>query len=81
MRTLEEQREQLASGELRQAAALARHGAWRLAHIALGQGPTLEELRRDLSSLIEEQARVWAASSRPGGLEDSLVRLRRVLPS
>ena len=81
VRTLEEQREQLASGELRQAAALARHGAWRLAHIALGQGPTLEELRRDLSSLIEEQARVWAASSRPGGLEDSLVRLRRVLPS
>lgn len=75
VQTLEEECERLAPGELRQAAALARHGAWRLEHIALNRGPPLEELRRDLSALIEEQARVWRLHSRPGGLEDSLARL------
>ncbi len=75
VQTLEEECERLAPGELRQAAALARHGALRLEHIALDRGPPLEELRRDLSALIEEQARVWRLRSRPGGLKASLARL------
>jgi hypothetical protein len=92
IQTLEQERERLAHTapadrdaelvrrELRQAAALARHGAWRLGHILLGQGPSKDTLRRDLANCIEEQARVWQARSRPGGLEDSLARLRRTLP-
>ncbi|MCP4006938.1 MAG: family 20 glycosylhydrolase [bacterium] len=59
--------------ELGQAAALARHGARRL-----GFEPNTDrnELRRELSSLIEEQAATWRARSREGGLVDSLARLR-----
>jgi hypothetical protein len=93
IQTLEQERERLAHAapvdpdaelvrrELRQAAALARHGAWRLGHSMLGQGPSKDALRRDLADCIEEQARVWKARSRPGGLEDSLTRLRRTLAS
>jgi hypothetical protein len=93
IQTLEQERERLAHAapadrdaelvcrELRQAAALARHGAWRLGHILLGQGPSKDVLRRDLAACIEEQTRVWEARSRPGGLEDSLARLRRTLAS
>jgi hypothetical protein len=92
IQTLEQEREHLAHAapadadaelvrrELRQATALARHGAWRLGHILLGQGPSKDTLHRDLATCIEEQARVWQARSRPGGLEDSLARLRRTLP-
>jgi hypothetical protein len=47
----------------------------------LGQGPSKDTLRRALAACIEEQARVWQARSRPGGLEDSLARLRRTLAS
>jgi hypothetical protein len=85
IQALDEECEQLAHRgdllhrELRQAAFLARHGAWRLGHIALGQGPPKEMLREDLSSLIEEQGRVWIARSRLGGLSDSLARLERAL--
>ena len=48
----------------------------------LGQGTAehADALRHDLSSLIAEQARVWRARSRPGGLQDSLARLQRALP-
>ena len=62
--------------ELAQAAGLARHGAWRLAHSQLDTGPGRAQLRADLETLIEEQAAVWALRSRPGGLTDSLARLR-----
>ncbi len=65
--------------ELRQAIALARHGARRLERNLLGSGPPSWELRRDLERAIEEQARVWRLRSREGGLEDSLARLRRRL--
>jgi hypothetical protein len=52
--------------ELRQAVALARHGAQRL----LGEDPD------DLGELVEEQAACWGLRSRPGGLADSLARLQ-----
>ncbi len=84
--TLERECERLAGeetniirGELRQAAALAHHGARRLGQLLLGQGPSPDASKPELSSLIAEQARVWTARSRPGGLGDSLARLRRVL--
>ncbi|NRA04150.1 MAG: beta-N-acetylhexosaminidase, partial [Myxococcales bacterium] len=65
--------------EIAQAARLARHGLWRLGHRALDQGPSFPELRRDLEERIEEQAWVWNARSRPGGLDDTLEGLRRAL--
>jgi hypothetical protein len=52
--------------ELRQAAALARHGAKRL----LG-----EATHEEREALVEEQAACWGLRSRPGGLLDSLARL------
>jgi hexosaminidase len=64
---------------LHQAAGLARHGAWRLMRRALGSGPDDATLRRDLEALIERQRTVWLETSRPGGLDDSLARLRRAL--
>ena len=90
IQTLEQQREALAHAaplrpedeqlrsELRQAAALARQGAWRLGEILLGQSPP-QDARRDLKACISGQERVWQACSRPGGLPDSLARLRRLL--
>lgn len=61
--------------ELRQAVALARHGAWRLARIHELATPDNEALASDLAHLREEQAACWDARSRPGGREDSLGRL------
>ena len=90
IRTLEREREALARAaplapddeqvrsELLQAAALARQGAWRLGELVLGQSPP-QEARRDLETCIEQQERVWRVRSRPGGLPDSLARLRRLL--
>ena len=86
IRTLEQESETLARAapltpddeqvrsELRQAAALARQGAWRLGEIVLGQSPPAD-MRRELEACIEQQQRVWLARSRPGGLPDSLARL------
>jgi hexosaminidase len=65
--------------ELRQAARLARHGAWRLAQGFPDLAPRPEQMRADLEDCIDEQARVWLEGSRPGGLDDSLSRLRRAL--
>ncbi len=65
--------------ELAHAAGLARHGAWRLGLSQLQSGPSHAELRADLEALIEQQAEVWALRSRPGGLHDSLERLRQRL--
>ena len=65
--------------QVRQAARLARHGAWRLARRSGLPCPDTRALHRDLSDAIAEQGATWSASSRPGGLEDSLARLRRAL--
>jgi len=63
--------------ELVQAAGLARHGAFRLMHASLGDGPKPEVLHDDLDLLIAEQRECWLARSRAGGLADSLRRLER----
>jgi hexosaminidase len=65
--------------DLRQAALLARHGTWRLLRSRCGAGPDDAALRRDLAALIETQRERWLASSRPGGLRDSLAPLERAL--
>ncbi len=70
---------EICARELRQAAALARHGALRLMHATSGGGPSKAELASDLENLIEEQAACWRERSREGGLRDSLVRLRTAL--
>lgn len=65
--------------DLRQAARLARHGTLRLLRGRLGRGPNRAFLRADLAELIEAQRERWLASSRPGGLADSLALLDRAL--
>jgi len=65
--------------DLRQAALLARHGTWRLLRGLLGAGPDLPALRRDLAERIATQRERWLATSRPGGLADSLALLERAL--
>ncbi len=65
--------------ELRQAAALARHGALRLMHATSDGGLAKTELRADLAPLVEEQAAGWRERSREGGLRDSLARLGNAL--
>jgi len=62
--------------ELRQAVALARHGARRLARRHGLPAPDVAVLDAELDDLRQEQAACWNASSRPGGLSDSLARLR-----
>jgi len=63
--------------DLRQAARLARHGTWRLLRGRLGVGPGDAALRRDLRELVAAQRERWLATSRPGGLADSLALLER----
>ncbi|MEN8183782.1 MAG: family 20 glycosylhydrolase [Myxococcota bacterium] len=65
--------------ELLQGLRLARHGAWRLAREVDLPRPPEAELGRDLTEAIAEQRACWLASSRPGGLDDSLSRLERTL--
>jgi hypothetical protein len=65
----------IAARELAQAAGLARHGAFRLMHAALGEGPEPAQLAEELTELIDEQRVCWLARSRSGGLADSLRRL------
>ena len=67
----------LVARELSQAAGLARHGAFRLMHACLGEGPEPELLRAELGDLVAEQRACWLARSREGGLGDSLGRLER----
>jgi hypothetical protein len=69
----------LCARELRQAAALARHGARRLMHATPGGGPSQTELRAELAPLLDEQAACWRERSREGGLRDSLARLEAAL--
>ena len=67
----------LVARELAQAAALARHGAFRLMHACLGEGPSPDAACATSSApLIEEQRACWLARSRPGGLADSLAPAR-----
>ena len=65
--------------DLRQAALLARHGTWRLLRGHLGEGPDTAALHRDLAERIEQQRERWLATSRPGGLADSLASLEHAL--
>jgi hypothetical protein len=69
--------ERIGRTDLVAAIRLARHGAWRLAARAGGAGPSPEHLRADLAEATELQRSAWSATSRPGGLADSL----RHLPS
>jgi hexosaminidase len=66
----------LIARELAASARLARHGAWRLARELLGTGPAPAVAAADLEQAIEEQRAVWLERSRPGGLDDSVARLR-----
>lgn len=61
--------------ELRQAVALAAHGADRLAHRHGLPAPDDETLAATVAELRDEQAASWGLRSRPGGLVDSLDRL------
>jgi hexosaminidase len=63
--------------DLRQAALLARHGTWRLLRGQLDAGPDRAALARDLDARIADQRERWLATSRPGGLRDSLAILER----
>jgi hexosaminidase len=67
--------------ELTAATRLARHGAYRLLARAGGpaSAPAPAVLRADLAEAIELQSAAWRARSRPGGLDDSLARLRKTL--
>jgi len=66
-------------GELVQAMRMARHGAWRIARAAGLDAPSDSELARDLRRCIAEQEKGWLERSRPGGLEDSIARLKPAL--
>lgn len=58
--------------EVRAAARLARHGALRM----LGdERPEDAWMRADLADARQQQRAAWLASSRPGGLADSIARL------
>ena len=65
--------------QIRQAARLTRHGAWRLARRHDQPAPEADALRRDLEETISAQRETWLATSRPGGLDDSVARLERSL--
>jgi hexosaminidase len=60
---------------LRAAVRLARHGAWRLAARAGMPVPDAAALEQDASQCRELQRGAWLATSRPGGLDDSLEHL------
>ncbi|MEX2292654.1 MAG: glycoside hydrolase family 20 zincin-like fold domain-containing protein [Acidimicrobiales bacterium] len=61
--------------DLNAAVRLARHGAWRLAHRGGVAVPSADAMAADLAECVDLQRRAWLASSRPGGLEDSLRHL------
>jgi hypothetical protein len=58
--------------ELVAAVRLARQGAWRLARRAGVDAPDDDALAADLAACVALQRAAWLASSRPGGLDDSL---------
>jgi hypothetical protein len=57
------------------AVRIARHGAWRLARRAGVEVPDEQALAADLAECVELQRSAWLASSRSGGLDDSLRHL------
>jgi hypothetical protein len=61
--------------ELVAAVRLARQGAWRLARRAGVDVPDDDALAADLAACVALQRAAWLASSRPGGLDDSLRHL------
>ena len=62
--------------ETRQSAALARHGLRRIA-LRHGMGGVEDAPPEEvLPALVREQRACWLARSRPGGLDDSVERLR-----
>lgn len=63
--------------ELRQAVALARHGADHLARRHGLAAPDEATLAARLADLAEEQSACWGLRSRAGGRDDSLARLWR----
>lgn len=66
----------LGSPALDAAVRLARQGAWRLARRAGAAAPGDEDdLAADLRECVDLQRAAWLASSRPGGLADSLRHL------
>ncbi len=68
--------DELDDPEVIQAVRLAKHALRRIELAKLGSGLPLEEMRTDLMDCIHHQRDAWLRSSRPGGLEDSLDRLR-----
>jgi hypothetical protein len=44
-----------------------------------GSRGVVESLRRDMEEIVEEYRAVWLARNRPGGLEDSVRRMERIL--
>ena len=57
------------------AVRLARHGAWRLAPRAGAPAPDGPSMAADVAECLELQRTAWLATSRPGGLEQSLRHL------
>ena len=71
--------EEIVVRELTLAARMARHGAVRMLAKAGRAVPPENELREEMSSLIDEYRLVWHERSRPGGLEDSVAHLTATL--
>lgn len=57
------------------AVRLARHGAWRLASRAGAPAPDRPSMAADIAECLDLQRAAWLATSRPGGLDDSLHHL------
>lgn len=65
--------------EYKLAAALWRHGCKRLLMVGGDTTITKAEMAAELRPLRDEFRRLWLARNRPGGLDDSLVRMDRLL--
>lgn len=65
--------------EYRLAIALWLHGCKRLLMLREDGTDTRKAMAEELKPLMEDYCRRWLARNRPGGLDDSLVRLQRLL--
>jgi len=65
--------------EYRWAMALWRHGCKRLILLKDDGAFSRESMANDLRLLMEEYRQRWLTRNRPGGLDDSLVRMQRML--
>ncbi|HLU11983.1 MAG TPA: hypothetical protein VK003_20070, partial [Oceanobacillus sp.] len=68
---------ELIKREFATAAHMIKHGAQRALVQLEGNGDTKEALLADLSEIEAELQQNWLARNRPGGLSDSVARLRR----